>query len=78
MNKERLCGIYRIRNKITRACYIGQSENIKTRFEKHKSTLKHNSHENPKLQNSYNKHKLENFEFAVLGFCPIGELDKFE
>ncbi len=62
-------GIYKIFNIITKECYIGSTSNIKTRFRNHKSKLRYNKHSNNHLQNSWNKHKEESFEFIVLETC---------
>lgn len=54
-------GIYKITNKIDGKCYIGQSINIKERWESHKACKT-----NIKLANAINKYGLENFNFEVL------------
>jgi len=54
--------------------YIGSSNNIRTRFYKHKSALKHNKHENRHLQRAYNKYGIKNFKFEVLEECLKEEL----
>lgn len=59
-------GIYAIKNIINNKVYIGQSVDINKRFKQHLWGLNHNRHDNPHLQNSWNKYKEENFEFIVL------------
>ena len=59
-------GIYKITNKIDGKCYIGQSSNIKKRFKDHRYDLKYNKHDNPYLQNAYNKYGKDNFKFEIL------------
>ena len=56
-------GIYCIRNSINNKCYVGQSKNVKKRFIHHKSMLRKNEHNNPYLQNSWNKYGENNFTF---------------
>lgn len=43
-------GIYQIENKINSKVYIGSSNNIKRRWQKHKALLRHNKHPNSHLQ----------------------------
>lgn len=76
MNK--ICGIYCIENIINNKKYIGQSINIKSRWNNHKSELNRNVHHNIYLQNSWNKYGKENFKFYIIKECSIEELDYFE
>lgn len=55
--------IYRILCVPTGESYIGQTIDINRRKNKHFSTLHRNKHENPKLQNAWNKYGEENFSF---------------
>lgn len=76
-------GIYKIENIITNECYIGQSKDIFVRIGQHKSLLKHNKHtyrdgQLTRLQKAWNKYGEENFEFSILYFCPIEELNEQE
>lgn len=48
---------------------IGQSNNISKRFNYHKQNLRKNKHENPHLQNAWNKHSEDNFLFEILEKC---------
>lgn len=72
------CGIYQIRNIITRFCYTGQSIRLRKRPGEHWSDLKHNRHENSYLQNSYNKYGKEFFVFEILIYCKPEELTYYE
>lgn len=54
--------------------YIGSSINVDTRLKQHKSKLKKNKHDNPYLQNSYNKYGLSLFIFKSLENCLEPEL----
>ena len=59
-------GCYKIVNKITGEFYIGSSSNISNRFKKHKLALDNNRHINKHLQNSYNKHGKDSFDFEII------------
>lgn len=63
--KNHICGIYYIKNTLNNNMYIGQSVNIRTRFNAHKSSLKKNKHYNEKLQADFNKYGMNVFEFGV-------------
>lgn len=72
--------IYRITNIITHQNYIGQTIDIKRRKRTHYSTLRSNTHDNPKLQASWNKYGAENFEFESWEFeiNSLEELNQLE
>jgi group I intron endonuclease len=59
-------GIYCIRNLINNKRYIGQAVNFRIRKNTHYSTLERNKHDNPYLQNAYNKYGKDNFVFEIL------------
>lgn len=61
-----MVGIYEIINIINNKKYIGQSIEIKRRWNDHKSELRRNSHHNIYLQKSWNKYGEENFKFEVI------------
>lgn len=69
-----MTGIYKIENKINNQFYIGSSCTIQYRFNRHKSNLRLNRHENPHLQNSWNKNGESNFTFDVICYCNKEEL----
>ena len=58
-------GIYKIINKINGKFYIGSSNNIKRRWSHHKTSLRSGIHTNIHLQNSYDKHGEDQFEFVL-------------
>ena len=60
------CGIYKITNLKNNKAYIGQSTDIKTRWNSHKLDLRNNTHRNSHLQNAFNKYGEEAFEFRIL------------
>ena len=78
MEKEKICGIYKIKNNIDDKVYIGQSINIKSRLAEHKSALRHNRHSNTYLQHAFNKYGEENFDFSIICECTRDELDELE
>jgi len=73
-----MIGIYRITNIMNGMKYIGQSVNIVKRTCEHKRDLKNNIHPNSRLQNSYNKYGIVNFEFTVLEECEVNQLTEKE
>ena len=62
-------GIYQIRNIINDDSYIGSAKDINRRWQRHKSALKHNHHENIHLQRAWNKYGEKNFIFEILEEC---------
>lgn len=72
--------IYRITNIITHQNYIGQTIDINRRKRKHFSTLRSGTHDNPKLQASWNKYGETNFEFESWEFeiNSLEELNQLE
>ena len=46
--------------------YVGGAVHFKRRWSEHKFDLKNNKHDNSYLQNSWNKHSEENFEFEII------------
>lgn len=69
-----MIGIYEILNTVNNKAYIGSSINIKGRWQKHKALLRHNKHENKKLQNAWNKYGEDNFKFSILEECDVKNL----
>lgn len=69
-----ICGLYEIFNTVSRKKYIGSSIDVDRRSAAHKSHLRGNKHKNTYLQNSWNKHGEEAFEFKVLRKVPEHEL----
>ncbi len=62
-------GIYAIRSLIDERCYVGSAVSIYNRWKGHRTSLRKGRHENPKLQNFYNKYGESCLEFVVLEFC---------
>tara|TARA_A100001035_G_C27689621_1_gene457147 strand:+ start:210 stop:950 length:741 start_codon:yes stop_codon:yes gene_type:complete len=66
-----IIGVYKISNKICHEekYYIGYSRNIINRWNQHRYDLKMNKHCNPHLQNYYNKHGPDCFNYEILHEC---------
>jgi group I intron endonuclease len=66
-----ISGVYFIKNKVTNKCYVGSSNNIYRRWTTHSRDLAKGEHHSVYLQNSYNKHGKDSFEFllAESSFC---------
>lgn len=67
-------GIYKIENSITGQIYIGSSTSIPFRWRRHRYHLKHNIHNNQKLQRSYNKYGADSFCFTIVELCEPDKL----
>lgn len=65
----KICGVYKITNKVNGKFYIGSSNDIKYRWCQHKTQLKKQSHGNPYLQNAWNKYGEKNFTFEIIEIC---------
>lgn len=62
--------IYRILNKITKKCYIGETKckDVSRRWNQHKQTIEINKG-CPALRDAVKKYGIDNFEFSVLIIC---------
>lgn len=76
--KDKICGIYMIRNKANGKVYIGQSVNINRRWSDHIKSLQANSHYNEYLQRAWNKYGSDNFEFSIVENCLVDDLNRLE
>ena len=73
-----MIGIYKITNLDNGKMYVGQSVNIENRWSSHKTLLNKNQHENRRLQNSWNVHGADRYEFSAIEECSIEELNDLE
>ena len=71
--------IYRILNKLTKKCYIGEtkSKDVIWRWNQHKQKIEINKG-CPALQDAVKKYGIDNFEFSVLIICFDNERFKYE
>lgn len=67
-------GIYCIVNTDNQKKYVGSNKNLYQRLMKHRTYLRKNIHENKKLQNSWNKHGEDCFQYFILEFCSEEQL----
>lgn len=75
---ERQSGIYCIENISTGKKYVGQSIDVHSRWQKHRSELNNNTHHNSYLQNAWNKYGENDFKFYIFEYCNVDELDNRE
>ena len=78
--REKVCGIYKVTNNINQKVYIGQSVDIYSRWNHHKSCCKNKKcHEyNSPFYRALRKYGEDNFTFEILEQCDIEELDNKE
>jgi group I intron endonuclease len=79
-NKDDLnkSGIYCILNLRDGKRYIGSAHNFGKRLYSHSYRLKNKKHNNPIMQNTYDKFGLDIFEFLIIEICIIDDLIKIE
>lgn len=74
-----IIGIYKIVNKATGKCYVGQSQYIKKRLKEHFRLLRREKHPNSRLQHAWNKYGADNFDAVVEVVCTdVADLDLIE
>jgi len=78
MSKGSVSCIYIILNKKNNKVYIGQSQNVRKRWNEHKRSLSNGNHHNRYLQRSWDKYGAKAFKFQILEYCPIEHLDERE
>lgn len=64
-----MIGVYKITSLDDGSFYIGSSINISSRWKRHLSQLKNNTHSNYYLLNKYKKHGLNNLNFEIIEIC---------
>lgn len=58
-------GIYGIRCLANGRVYVGQSQNMESRWSGHRRELRQGTHYNDHLQNAWNKYGADNFAFFI-------------
>lgn len=71
-------GIYSILNRENGKIYVGQSKNLRRRFNNHRTDLNCNRHCNIHLQRAWDKYGSDSFDFGVLEYCSVDDLDSNE
>lgn len=66
---NKICGVYKISNIINGKLYVGSSKDIYKRWHQHRRALDDNKHDNPYLQNAWNKYGMNNFKFEIIEEC---------
>lgn len=66
----RISGVYTITNLKTRTVYVGASRKIGSRWQEHKSTLKHGKHRSSELQADWDAIGADQFIFAIAACLP--------
>jgi group I intron endonuclease len=61
-------GVYQILNTVTGKRYVGSAVNFQQRWHSHRNKLKKGLHHSQRLQNSWNKHGGDAFQFIVLEY----------
>ena len=76
---DQIMGIYKIVNSVNGKTYVGQSQNIKKRVAEHFRLLRNGKHNNPRLQNAFNKYGEDSFVWTVEVWCEAAnDLDGIE
>ena len=71
-----MVSIYKITNTENGKCYIGQSRDIKARWQKHLSSYK--SYPDYELYRAFKKYGISKFTFEIIEECQIEELNERE
>ena len=80
VKKERISGVYHIKNLVNGKVYIGSSIDINKRWKEHINSLRIFKHHSYKLQRAWDKHGEDNFSFEIIEIFngDIAELRKLE
>ena len=75
----RVCGIYKIVNKVNGRYYVGSSKDILgVRWKQHQRELDNKTHHNTHLINAWHKYGKDAFEIVVIEEVPNGRLHEVE
>lgn len=71
--------VYRIVNRGTGVCYVGQSQNVNKRLKEHMRMLRGNTHDNIHLQRAFNRYGADAFRAEIEVVCEhTSDLDTIE
>lgn len=73
-----MCGIYFISINNNSHFYVGQSVDIKKRWQDHLAALRNNHHRNEILQRCFNKYGEDAFQFDIICECEKEKLNELE
>jgi group I intron endonuclease len=73
MSKKRIDGVYLIKNSVTKTVRIGSAKNVPKRFSNYKARLR-NGNGNKLMQQDYNWHGEQSFDFILLEECKVKDL----
>lgn len=76
--RKKICGIYKIKNKVTQEFYIGKTIDLNSRWNSHISALEEGTHNNINLQFAWRKYGYSQFSFEILEICLVDELSFLE
>lgn len=71
-------GIYKYENKLNGHIYIGQSQDIETRYKQHLYDAENRPERGTGIDIAIKKYGIENFTFEIIELCAIEELDHKE
>lgn len=75
---EKICGIYKITNKVNGKVYIGQSRDIYERWEYHLYNINYERYQKILLYKAFKKYGVDAFSFEVVEECDEKELNDKE
>ena len=78
MTIKNASGVYRIVNTENGKRYYGSSNNLRKRWNNHKSDMRKGEHENPGIREDVATFGEEVFEFEPLVYCPESEMKELE
>jgi group I intron endonuclease len=71
-------GIYKLLNRESGKCYVGQASNLRSRLSTHLRHLKNGTHPQPILRKAFAKYGPQAWEFQIVEECPRAMLTERE